>query len=129
MLRAVLFPFCVLFLMIPIPAIVFSQLALPMQMLASKLAAGTLPICRVPVLREGNVINLPAMPLEVAQACSGIRSLLSLTTLAIIYGYMMETRLWIRVLLALGSIPIAVTANSFRILGTGLLVQYWDPDK
>jgi exosortase len=88
-----------------------------------------LPLVGVPVLREGNIINLPAMPLEVAEACSGIRSLLSLATLAIIYGYLMEKRVWVRVVLALASIPIAVAANSFRIVGTGLLVQYWDPDK
>jgi len=83
----------------------------------------------VPVLREGNIINLPAMPLEVADACSGIRSLLSLTTLAVMYGYLLEPRVWLRVVLALASIPIAVAANGFRIFGTGLLVQYWDPDK
>jgi exosortase len=127
--RAVLFPWAFLFLMVPIPSIVFNQITFPLQLLASKVAATTLPWAGVPVLREGNVINLPAMPLEVAQACSGIRSLLSLTTLAIIYGYLMETRIWIRVTLALASIPIAVAANSFRIFGTGLLVQYWDPDK
>ena len=101
MFRAVLFPLCFLLLMIPIPAIVFSQITLPLQMLASKLAAGTLPICGVPVLREGNIINLPAMPLEVAQACSGIRSLMSLMTLAIMYGYLVERRIWVRVALAL----------------------------
>ncbi|HEV2698040.1 MAG TPA: exosortase A [Terriglobales bacterium] len=129
MLRAVLFPLCFLVLMIPIPAIVFSQITLPLQILASKLAAGTLPICGVPVLREGNVINLPAMPLEVAQACSGIRSLMSLTTLAIMYGYLVERRVWVRVALALASIPIAVAANGLRIVGTGLIVQYWDPEK
>jgi exosortase len=83
----------------------------------------------VPVLREGNVINLPAMPLQVAEACSGIRSLMSLATLAIIYGAVMEPRKLVRVLLALASVPIAVVANSLRIVGTGLLVQYWDPDK
>jgi exosortase len=83
----------------------------------------------VPVLREGNVIVLPAMALEVAEACSGIRSLMSLATLAIIYGYLMERKISIRVLLALASIPIAVAANSLRIVGTGLLVQYWDPEK
>ena len=129
MLRAVLFPLCFLVLMIPIPAIVFSQITLPLQILASKLAAGTLPICGVPVLREGNIINLPAMPLEVAQACSGIRSLMSLTTLAIIYGYVVERRVWVRVALALASIPIAVAANGLRIVGTGLIVQYWDPER
>ena len=83
----------------------------------------------VPILREGNVINLPSMALEVAEACSGIRSLMSLVTLAIIYGYLTERRLWVRWLLALSSVPIAVVANSVRIIGTGLLVQYWDADK
>jgi exosortase len=83
----------------------------------------------VPVLREGNVIVLPAMALEVADACSGIRSLMSLTTLAIIYGYLMERRVAVRVLLALASLPIAVAANSLRVVGTGLLVQYGDPEK
>jgi exosortase len=127
--RAVLFPWAFLILMIPIPAIVFTQITFPLQMLASKFAAATLPLAGVPVLREGNIINLPAMPLEVAEACSGIRSLLSLVTLAIIYGYLMETRTWVRVVLALAAVPIAVFANSLRIFGTGLLVQYWDPDK
>jgi exosortase len=69
------------------------------------------------------------MPLEVAEACSGIRSLLSLGTLAIIYGYFLETKISRRILLALAAVPIAVAANAFRIVGTGLLVQYWDPDK
>jgi exosortase len=127
--RAVLFPWAFLILMIPMPAIVFSQITFPLQMLASKAAALLLPLLGVPVLREGNVINLPAMSLEVAEACSGIRSLLSLATLAIIYGYLTETRTWVRVALAMASIPIAVAANSLRIVGTGLLVQYWDPEK
>ncbi|HKD03159.1 MAG TPA: exosortase/archaeosortase family protein [Terriglobales bacterium] len=127
--RAILFPWALLILMIPIPAIIFNQITFPLQILASKAAAFALPLAGVPVLREGNVINLPAMPLEVAQACSGIRSLLSLGTLAIIYGYLMESRNSVRVVLALASIPIAVIANSLRIIGTGLLVQYWDPDK
>jgi len=129
MLRAVLFPLVFLVLMVPIPAIIFNEITLPLQIFASKLAAWALPIFGVPVLREGNIINLPAMPLEVADACSGIRSLLSLTTLTIMYGYLLEKRILIRVLLGLAAIPIAVAANGFRIIGTGLLVQYWDPDK
>ena len=129
MFRAVLFPLAFLVLMVPIPAIVFSQITLPLQILASKLAAWMLPVFGVPVLREGNIINLPAMPLEVAQACSGIRSLMSLTTLAIMYGYLMEQRIWVRAALAVASVPIAVAANALRIVGTGLIVQYWDPDK
>jgi len=129
MLRAVLFPLAFLVLMVPIPSIVLNEITFPLQILASKLSASLLPLLGVPVLREGNVINLPAMPLEVADACSGIHSLLSLTCLAVMYGYLLEKRVGIRVILAIASIPIAVAANAFRIVGTGLLVQYWDPDK
>jgi exosortase D (VPLPA-CTERM-specific) len=127
--RAVLFPWAILILMIPIPTIILQRFTFPLQMLASKVAATLLSLTGVPVLREGNVIVLSVMPLEVAEACSGIRSLLSLVTLAIIYGYLMDQRKWVRVVLALSAIPIAVVANSFRIVGTGLLVQYWDPQK
>ncbi len=127
--RALLFPWAFLFLMIPLPAIIFNQITFPLQLLASRVSAAILPFFGVPILREGNVINLPSMALEVAEACSGIRSLMSLVTLAIIYGYLMEKRLWVRYLLAVASIPIAVAANSVRIIGTGLLVQYWDPEK
>src|SRR6202162_2345721 len=127
--RAILFPWAFLILMIPIPNLILQKVTFPLQLLASKLATGRLELVGVPVLRQGNVIVLASMPLDVAEACSGIRSLLTLVTLAIIYGYLMETRMWVRVVLALSAVPIAVAANSFRIFGTGLLVQYWDPDK
>jgi exosortase len=127
--RALFFPWAFLFLMIPIPAIIFNQITFPLQILASKIAAATLPFFGVPVLRQGNVMVLASQILQVAEACSGIRSLMSLVTLAIIYGYLMEKRLLVRYVLALASVPIAVAANSFRIITTGLMVQYWDPDK
>jgi exosortase len=126
---AVLFPWAILILMIPIPALLLQQVTFPLQLLAAKLATAFLELVGVPVLREGNVIGLAAMRLEVAEACSGIRSLLTLVTLSVIYGYLMETRIWVRVALIVSAVPIAVAANSFRIFGTGLLVQYWDPDK
>ena len=124
-----LFPWAVLFLMIPIPAILYNQLTFPLQFLASKFATGLLSLAGVPVLREGNVIRLPAMSLEVVEACSGIRSLISLTSLAVVFAYFLEVRIWKRVALVIAAIPIAVAANGLRIMGTGLLVQYWDPDK
>jgi exosortase len=129
--RAVLFPWAFLLLMIPIPKVAFNQITFPLQLLASRVAADILrsPLFGVPVLREGNVIYLASMALEVAEACSGIRSLMSLLTLAIIYGYLMERRMWVRWALALASVPIAVAANCVRIIGTGLLVQYWNADK
>jgi len=99
-LRALLFPLAFLVLMIPIPTIVFNQITFPLQLLASWLSAGVLQWLGVPVLREGNVIVLPAMALEVAEACSGVRSLMSLATLAVIYGYLMDRNIAVRVLLA-----------------------------
>ncbi len=127
--RALFFPWAFLVLMFPIPNVIFNQITFPLQLQASRVAAFVLPVFGVPILREGNVINLPSMALEVAEACSGIRSLMSLVTLAIIYGYLLEKRLWVRWVLALASVPIAIAANSVRIIGTGLLVQYWDADK
>jgi exosortase len=127
--RAVLFPWAFLILMVPIPTLILQKITFPLQLLASRLASVLLPAVGVPVLREGNVIVLPSMPLEVAEACSGIRSLLSLVTLAIIYGFLMDQRKWVRLVLVCSAVPIAVAANSFRIFGTGLLVQYWDPEK
>jgi len=129
--RAVLFPWAFLILMIPIPNLLMNQITFPLQLLAARLSTALLELVNVPVLREGNVFRLAAMPegLDVAEACSGIRSLLTLVTLAIMYGYLMETRIWVRLTLVCLAVPIAVAANGFRIFGTGLLVQYWDPDK
>lgn len=128
-LRAVRFPLAVLLLAIPFPQIVFNQITFPLQLLASQLASSLLPLLGVPVFREGNVIQLPVMKLEVAEACSGIRSLMSLFTLSVFYGYFLEKTTRGRWILALASIPIAVAANALRIVGTGLCVQYWDPSK
>lgn len=128
-LRAILFPLSCLLLMIPIPAIVSNEITFPLQILSSQIASAMLPWFGVPVLREGNIINLAQMSLEIAEACSGIRSLLSLITLAVIYGYLSTRLKSVRVALVLAAVPIAVLANSFRIVVTGLLVQYWNPRK
>ena len=129
MLREIGVVLFVLLLAIPIPSIVFNQITFPLQIFASQVASSILPALGVPVLREGNVVQLPAMQLEVAEACSGIRSLMSLFTLAVVYGHYIERTRARRILLALASIPIAVAANAIRIVGTGLCVQFWDPDK
>jgi len=125
--RAVLFPWAVLFLAIPIPVIVLNKIAFPLQFLASKLASGMLTILGVPVLREGNVIHLPSLTLDVVEACSGLRSLVSLITVAVFYGYLFEDRMSRRVILVLSSIPIAVFANGLRIMGSGVLGEYVNP--
>jgi len=129
MLRRSKFLLFVLALAIPLPTVLFNHITFPLQLLASEVSSNILPLAGVPVLREGNIINLPAMPLEVAEACSGIRSLMSLFTVAVIFGYFLERGTLRRSILAFASVPIAVAANVVRIVGTGLCVQYWDPEK
>lgn len=128
-LHQLAFPLLILTLAIPLPSLILNQITFPLQIFASKVASALLPLFAVPVLREGNVIVLPLLKLEVAEACSGIRSLTSLFTMAVFYGYFMERSITRRIILAVASIPIAIAANAVRILGTGLSVQYWDPER
>ena len=93
-------------------------------MLASQMGEVVIAAGGVPVMREGNVLLLPNRALEVAEACSGIRSLMSLTMLAVVLGYFTEQRTWARVVIALAAVPIAVAANALRVAGTGL-ASYW----
>ncbi len=86
-LRVLAFPIAFLLLMIPIPSIIFNQIAFPLQIFASRVGESALELSNIPVLREGNVLILANTTLEVAEACSGIRSLVSLITLAIVFGY------------------------------------------
>jgi EpsI family protein len=127
-LRILAFPLAFLLLMIPIPAIIFNQIAFPLQLLASRFGELTLAAVGIPVLREGNVITLSNTTLEVAEACSGIRSLVSLLTLAIVYGYVVEARTWARIALALASVPVAIVANGVRVAGTGIAAHFIGPD-
>lgn len=127
-LRLLAFPLAFLLLMVPLPAIVFNQVALPLQLLASQVGEAGLRAFDVPVLREGNVMLLANTTLEVAEACSGIRSLVSLLTLAIVYGYFMDSRMWVRWVLALATVPIAVLTNGVRVAGTGLAAHRYGPE-
>jgi exosortase len=124
-MKVMAFPTAFLLLMIPIPAVLFNPVAFPLQLLSSRFGEWTLAACQVPVLREGNIIQLADISLEVAEACSGIRSLISLLTLAIIYGYFAESRIWARIMLALSAVPVAIAANALRVAGTGLAAHYY----
>jgi exosortase len=126
-LRILAFPLALSLLVIPIPPVIFFQLTFPLQVMATKFGVAVLQAVDIPVLREGNVIWLAHTTLEVTEACSGIRSLLSLFSLAVLYGYFSETRLLPRALITLSSIPIAILANGLRIAGTGLAAQYVGP--
>jgi len=122
-LRVLAFPLFLLFLMIPIPALIYNQITLPLQFLASRLAEVALSLLGLPVLREGNVLVLPSQTLSVVEACSGIRSLLSLTFLSLVYGYWFDQRRWMRVVLFLATVPIAIATNAGRVTTTGLLSE------
>lgn len=122
------FPLAFLLLMIPIPAILFNQIAFPLQLLASRAGEMVLAALSVPVLREGNVIILAHTTLEVAEACSGIRSLISLLTLGIVYGYFIDPRPGIRWAVAAATIPIAIVSNGARVAGTGVAAHYFGPE-
>src|ERR1700704_373248 len=118
-LRVLLFPLAFLLLMVPLPAILFNQIAFPLQLLASRVGELAITAANVPVLREGNLLILPNTTLEVAEACSGIRSLVSLLTLGIVFGYFGDSRPWVRTLIALSTIPVAILSNGIRVAGTG----------
>ena len=127
-LAAISFPLAFLVLMVPSSTLV-EQITFPLQIVASKIASFLLMLAGVPAIREGNIILLPSARLEVAEACSGIRSLFSLLTLTIVYGYMAETKIGARVLLAFMAVPIAVFANALRIAFTGLMVEGWGVER
>ena len=126
-LRLLFFPLACLLLMIPLPAIIFNQVALPLQLFASRVGEAAISTAGIPVLREGNVLILANTSLEVAEACSGIRSLVSLLTLAIVYGYFTDSRGWVRTMIAVSTIPVAILANGARVAGTGIASHYWGP--
>jgi exosortase len=127
-LRVLTFPLAFLLLMIPIPAIIFNQIAFPLQLLASRFGTAVMSLAAVPVLREGNVLILANTTLEVAEACSGIRSLVSLLTLGVLVGYFADRRAWFRIVLPAATIPIAIVANGVRVAGAGIAAYYYGPE-
>lgn len=122
--RIAVFPIAFLFLMIPIPAIIFNQIAFPLQLFASRVGEFAIASVGIPVYREGNVLVLAHTTLEVAEACSGIRSLVSLITLGIVYGYFTDHRTWVRLLIVASAVPVAILANGARVAGTGMAAHW-----
>lgn len=127
MLRKLFFPLFLLFFMVPIPAVIYNRITFPLQLLASRLAGDALALLGVPVLREGNILELAEQRLSVVEACSGIRSLLTLTYLSLIYGHFFEKNNWIRAALFASTVPIAIGANASRVTVTGIITE-WKPE-
>ncbi len=123
-LRKLAFPLLLLLFMIRIPLFIYSKITFPLQLFASQVAAEVLSLLGIPVLREGNVLELASQKLSVVEACSGIRSLLSLSFLALVYAYFFDRKVWMRGVLLVAAIPIAVVANASRVTITGILSEY-----
>ncbi len=118
--KKVWFPFFFLLFMIPIPSIIYYAATLPMQLLATKVTVGLLQLIGVPVARNGNIIALPNYSLEVVEACSGLRSLMTLLALGALYSYTKMPGKVLPIVLFLATIPIAIATNIFRIFTTAL---------
>ena len=153
LLRLALVPLALIMLAIPIPAIVLNKIAFPLQLLASRCAVAAIAAFNIPVLRQGNVIEL--MPLgatqpkrlEVVEACSGIRSLMTLVTLAVVFAYFTYPRegnsnqrgggegpsvrplksfaVWRSIVIVSSAVPIAILTNVLRVSGTGVLARFY----
>ena len=123
-LRTFWFPIFLLFFMVPIPSVIYNEITFPLQLLASRVAEGTISLLGIPIMREGNVLELASQKLDVVEACSGIRSLLTLTFLSLVYGYFCEKRTWLRTALFFSTIPIAIAANAARVTITGVLANF-----
>jgi exosortase len=123
LVRVLAFPLLLLPFMIPIPAIVFNQITFPLQLFASQVAETVLGWIGIPVLRDGNILELASQRLSVAEACSGIRSLLSLSFLSLVYAYFFDRRVWMRWVLLIATVPIAILANSGRVTLTGIMSE------
>ena len=149
LLQWLLVPLGLLFLAIPIPAIIFNKIAFPLQLFASRCAVWSMSLLGIPVLRQGNIIELKPLnsfdtkKLEVVEACSGIRSLMTLVTLAVVFAYFTHTPdpddpgsgkpfgwltsywFWRSVIIVGSAVPIAILTNAFRVSGTGVLAHYY----
>lgn len=148
-LRLLLVPLILLLLAIPIPAIIFNKVAFPLQLFASRCAVWTMGLFSIPVLRQGNIIELLPLgaretkKLEVVEACSGIRSLMTLFTLAVVFAYfthpdrssngtgrsgmafLKSYGFWRSSIIVLSAVPIAILTNALRVSGTGVLAHYY----
>jgi exosortase len=153
LLRLLLVPAGLLLLAIPIPSIIFNKIAFPLQLFASRCAVWSMSLLDIPVLRQGNVIELLPLgasetkKLEVVEACSGIRSLMTLVTLAVVFAYFTYPRedtpagsrlgvlawlksygFWRSTIIVLAALPIAILTNALRVSGTGVLAHYYGPE-
>jgi exosortase len=123
--RILAFPLMFLLFMVPVPQSVVGILSLPLQGFATRISAGLISFCSIPVYREGNMLYFVQTQLEVAEACSGIRSIVALTMLSTLFVYLSGKGIWQKVIMLFSAIPVALLANILRVSGTGVLAHYY----
>jgi len=124
-LKVLRFPLAFLFLMLPLPGFIYRNVTFPLQLAASMGSVELLQLLGVSVYREGNVIDLGFSQLQVVEACSGLRYVLPLLTLGVLFAYLGQRAWWKRIFMVFATVPIAVAANVLRVAGTGLVGLYW----
>lgn len=123
--KLTLFPILYLIFMIPLPYLIYDQISLPLKNISARFATFSLQLFNIPVFRDGNIIELSNTKLEVADACSGIRSLISLLALSVIFSYVTQESILKRYILIIFTIPIAIFTNMLRVSGTGILAHFF----
>ena len=126
--RHVRFAIFYLIFMFPLPYFLYNEIAVPLKLFAAKVSTAALHAMNYTILREGNVLTLPGLTLEVADACSGMRSLISVLALAAAIGWFFHRKGWCRVTLLVLGVPIAVGVNVVRIIATGILAHHFGPE-
>ena len=122
-LRLSALPIAFLICMVPLPYIVYDAIAFPLKLLVTKASVAVLQVLNIPVVREGNIIMFPQTVLEVADACSGLRSLMSLITLAVALAFLSQKSPLKRAILIVSAVPVAIVTNMFRVITTGVLAN------
>lgn len=124
-IRILAFPICFLLFMVPVPYSLMSHVSMPLQLMATRVAENLIGGCSIPVYREGNMLYFMQTQLEVAEACSGIRSIMALTMLGLVFGSLSGNGWWRKVFFVAAAIPIAVLSNIVRVTGTGILAHFY----
>ena len=113
-------PLLFLLLMVPLPYIIYYKITFPMQLLSAKLSAEVLTVLRISVIRKGNILLLPGYTLEVIAACSGLRSLMTMFTLGVVFAFFSDMSKSRKLILVLLSVPAAIAANTVRLVVTAM---------
>jgi exosortase D (VPLPA-CTERM-specific) len=114
--------------MVPLPGVLYRSATFPLQLLSTTLSVEAIHLTGISAYREGNLIDLGSLTLQIAEACSGLRFLFPLLTMGFLFAYAGQKPLWIKLVLVTASVPIAILANVFRITGTGVVSLSWGPE-